>query len=94
MRNETQAKRLRITGRVQGVNFRAWTKAQAEELDLRGWVRNEPDGAVAAVIAGPGSAVATMLERLRSGPPAASVAGIAVEETDPSNVPDGFAIRR
>ena len=38
------AVRVRVRGRVQGVWFRAWTKAEAEARGLSGWVRNEPDG--------------------------------------------------
>ncbi len=38
--------RIKVTGRVQGVFFRASTKEKAEELGINGWVRNEPDGSV------------------------------------------------
>jgi acylphosphatase len=44
--------RLRITGRVQGVGYRAFVEMQAEMLDLEGWVRNRRDGSVEAVAAG------------------------------------------
>ncbi len=37
---------VRIRGRVQGVGFRYWTRDEAWELGLSGWVRNEPDGSV------------------------------------------------
>jgi acylphosphatase len=46
------AKRLVITGRVHGVGYRAWLVHKARELGLSGWVRNRPDGAVEALIAG------------------------------------------
>ncbi|WP_159588946.1 acylphosphatase [Chelativorans xinjiangense] len=92
MKDGLEARRVRITGRVQGVNFRAWTRAEAERLGLTGWVRNEPDGAVTALIVGRGSAVDTMLERLAKGPPAASVADVATEGADPGKAPDRFAI--
>lgn len=71
--------RVRILGRVQGVSFRAWTRHEAERLGLAGWVRNEFDGSVTALISGPEEAVTTMLERLREGPPAASVMRVATE---------------
>ena len=47
------AVRVRITGRVQGVYFRGWTRDEAARLGLDGWVRNEADGSVTALIAGP-----------------------------------------
>ena len=87
------AKRVRVTGRVQGVWFRGWTRERAEALGLRGWVRNEPDGSVAALIAGPEAAVARMLAELNQGPPAARVAGLEVEPTDPPEGP-GFRVLR
>ena len=66
----------RVTGRVQGVAFRMWTQGQAEALGLRGWVRNEPDGAVAALIIGEESRVRDLVRSLHKGPPAARVAQV------------------
>ncbi len=43
--------RLRITGKVQGIGYRAWVIDSAETLGLRGWVRNRLDGSVEALIA-------------------------------------------
>jgi len=84
----------RITGRVQGVWFRAWTAREAAELGLSGWVRNEYDGAVRALFVGPRDAVDTMLVRCHSGPPMARVD--AIETTPVTPVPDlaGFRQRR
>jgi acylphosphatase len=65
-----------IHGRVQGVGYRAWTEDTARELGLQGWVRNRRDGAVEAVFAGPGEAVAKMIEACRQGPYGAHVTGI------------------
>lgn len=67
------ARHVRITGRVQGVCFRAWTREQAQALGLKGWVRNCPDGRVEAHIEGKDTAVEQMIGRLRHGPPSASV---------------------
>ena len=91
--DEDMALRVRVSGRVQGVWFRAWTRARAEELGLRGWVRNEADGSVSALIAGPGAAVAEMLRDLHKGPDAALVASV---ETTAAEAPMevGFVIRR
>lgn len=66
----------RVTGRVQGVFFRAWTREQAEHLGLRGWVRNDPDGSVAALVIGQEEKVQDLLRALRRGPPAARVSRV------------------
>lgn len=94
MTDEAKAALVRITGRVQGVGFRAWTRGQAQSLGLTGWVRNEADGSVTALICGPGAAVTSMLERCRSGPPGASVANIETESTVLDDVPPGFRITK
>jgi acylphosphatase len=75
--------RVHITGRVQGVCFRAWTVEQAHALKLDGWVRNRRDGSVEAVFSGPPDAVGDMIRRCWQGPPAAVVENVSatVEET-------------
>jgi acylphosphatase len=75
-----QKKHVFVTGRVQGVWFRAWTEQQAKELALSGWVRNREDGRVEVVIAGLPPAISSMLKRLHQGPPAAKVQGVEVKE--------------
>lgn len=92
MKEGLKAKRVRITGRVQGVGFRVWVRAEAMRLGLSGWVRNEPDGTVAALIAGRAVDVETMLERLWQGPPASAVVEVAAEPADLKEAPDRFAI--
>jgi acylphosphatase len=79
MSHSQTATLVRIQGRVQGVGFRYWTRDEAWDLGLTGWVRNEPDGSVMAMIAGPETAVAIMLQRLRGGPPNAKVANLTAE---------------
>jgi acylphosphatase len=61
---------VRVTGRVQGVWYRGWTEDQARLRGLRGWVRNERDGSVLAVLVGPEETVDGMVEAMRTGPPA------------------------
>lgn len=61
--------RLVITGRVQGVGFRAFAASMAEARGVRGWVRNRRDGAVEAVLAGSNQAVAATVADLEAGPP-------------------------
>ena len=88
-----QAVRASITGRVQGVGFRAWTQAEARRLELSGWVRNERDGSVTALLVGRQDAVRAMLQRLHEGPPAARVAGVRVEDAEPGERPSGFLVK-
>ena len=86
-------KAFRVTGRVQGVGFRAWTRDRAVGLGLHGWVRNEAGGAVTGVMAGPAAAVAGMVEALHDGPRFARVDRVEMAEHmgDPGT---GFEIRR
>jgi len=65
--------RVIISGRVQGVGFRAWTVATASDFGLRGWVRNRGDGMVEAVFSGEEAHIAVMLEACRKGPTTARV---------------------
>ena len=69
-----------VKGRVQGVWYRATAKKRAQELNLRGWVKNLPDGRVEAVVAGLPQAVAEFCGWLWVGPPDASVNGVIVAE--------------
>ncbi|ASY73088.1 hypothetical protein N181_20700 [Sinorhizobium fredii USDA 205] len=94
MAGDRKAALVRITGKVQGVCFRVWTRDEAERLGLAGWVRNETDGSVTALIAGPDTAVATMLGRFWKGPPGASVADVAIEDASTVEAPAGFRITR
>ncbi|TPJ24549.1 MULTISPECIES: acylphosphatase [unclassified Mesorhizobium] len=80
MQGEHRAVRARISGMVQGVSYRVWTRAEAMRLGLTGWVRNERDGSVTALIAGGGAAVTAMIERLWQGPRGALVSNVEVEE--------------
>ena len=70
--------RVLVTGRVQGVWFRASTRETAIELGLRGWVRNLPSGQVEAVFEGPRESVEQALEWCSHGPPSARVDDRAV----------------
>ena len=72
--------RVRISGRVQGVWFRAWTKQKATALGLDGWVRNCIDGNVEALFAGQDEAVNAMIVQCRNGPTRACVSAISYEQ--------------
>jgi acylphosphatase len=65
-----------VHGRVQGVGFRFFVLRAARGLDLHGWVANESSGRVRCVAEGPRSALETLLDALREGPPGASVARV------------------
>jgi len=90
--DEQKALLVRIHGRVQGVSFRVWTRMEAEKLGLTGWVRNEDDGTVTALIAGPDAAVSAMLKQFWRGPPGASVFRVSSERVDVGEVPESFRI--
>lgn len=68
-----------VTGRVQRVGFRNYTRQIALELNLVGFVNNVSDGSVAGHVAGPSHSVKTFIDRLRSGPPLAKVDHIFTE---------------
>ena len=79
------AKSVRVTGLVQGVFFRAWTREQADALGVSGWVRNCPDGSVEAQLEGGEAAVEQLVALLRRGPPSAQVEEVAVEDEESTN---------
>lgn len=79
---------VRITGRVQGVWYRAWTVEQAEKRSLSGWVRNRRDGSVEAVFSGDDADIDSMLAACGQGPCMARVDNI---ESRPCDAPEpGF----
>lgn len=86
------AKRCVISGKVQNVWYRAWTVSEAEKLGLQGWVRNRADGSVEALFSGAADKVAAMIDLCHTGPRAARVSGVAVEEFT-GDVPQGFQQR-
>jgi len=76
--------RVRLSGRVQGVFFRASCAERADDLGLGGWIRNVPGGGVEAVFEGTESAVAQMVSWCREGPPLARVDRIDVVDEAPA----------
>lgn len=84
---------LQISGRVQGVFFRAWTAESARRLGLAGWVRNRFDGSVEAVFEGPAGKVDEMVERCRRGPDHARVDSILDDYGEPVEGLSGFEVR-
>ena len=90
------ARRCFVSGRVQGVFYRASTRQKALELGLCGYACNLPDGRVEVLAVGERRPVASLIEWLAHGPPAAHVASVEVVELDPESIDDlpaGFATR-
>jgi len=75
--------RVRVTGLVQGVYFRAETAERAAALGLGGWVRNAPDGAVEVVFEGSEERVVSLVAWCRRGPRGARVDDVTVEWEEP-----------
>ncbi|MCS5598811.1 MAG: acylphosphatase [Rhodospirillales bacterium] len=75
--------RVRVTGRVQGVCFRDWTRNQACRLQISGWVRNRRDGSVEALISGSPEKIQEMLNVFEVGPSAANVTSIRLKSCGP-----------
>ena len=75
-----------IRGRVQGVGYRVWTEAIAEERGVEGWVRNCRDGSVEALFAGPEEVVLAMIEDCRRGPRGARVDRVDQRPGQPEEV--------
>ena len=82
-----------VVGRVQGVGFRAFVLDVAHELELAGWVRNEPDGSVRCVAEGPRPLLEELEARLREGPWGARVERVVATWTAPFGEAPGFRIR-
>jgi acylphosphatase len=72
-----------VSGRVQGVSYRASTRTEARRLGLVGWVKNRSDGSVELEAEGSDDMVAALIQWCHQGPPAARVARVAVDELAP-----------
>ena len=81
-----------IDGRVQGVNFRAYTRDQARSAGVEGWVRNLDDGRVEAVFEGPEAAVRRVVSWCYSGPSHARVDRVELQWEPPTGQERGFNI--
>jgi len=84
---------VHVSGRVQGVGYRATTRRRAAEYGVDGWVRNLADGRVEAVFEGPRDAVESAVEWCHEGSRAARVDGVDVAWEAPTGL-DGFEVRR
>lgn len=88
-------KRIHIffSGRVQGVNYRAFVEANARRLGLAGWVRNRLDGRVEAVLEGEPAVINQMIDRCMKAPSPARVDAIDSEDSEPPAGLAGFKVR-
>jgi acylphosphatase len=86
------AARLVIRGQVQGVGYRYFAEARANNLGLRGWVRNLPDGNVEAEAEGPKNLIERWIEQLRQGPPFSHVDEITIDWHPAQSWHDTFSI--
>ncbi len=86
------ARRAIVSGRVQGVGFRAFAHRAAQAAGVRGWVRNLPDGTVETAVEGEVEAVSGYFEKLRRGPLVGRVADVDEAEL-PAQGFRGFEIR-
>ena len=81
--------RVIISGRFQGVWFRAWTRQEAIKRQLDGWVRNRRDGTVEALFSGPADQIDDMILACREEPPMALVDDIQIVDAEPGSVTTG-----
>lgn len=88
----TIRRRVVVSGRVQGVAFRAHAKSAAQKLGAKGWVRNCPDGSVESVIEGMPEIVYSLIAWFQKGSPFSRVDSIKVSEEKPSGEFNDFEI--
>lgn len=84
---------LKISGRVQGVFFRANTQKEAIRLGLKGWVRNTEDGGVETVAQGTREKLEAFIAWCRKGPPSAMVDNVQVGWEEAQETFSGFSVR-
>lgn len=82
-----------ISGRVQGVFFRDWTRRQAKKLGIFGWVKNLEDGRVEAVFEGEEEKVKKMIELAKRGPILAKVKNLEIEWQEYKSEFNNFEIK-
>ena len=87
--------KVTVTGLVQGVFFRAYTREHAERLGVSGWVRNLPDGSVQALLQHTDETVLReMLAAMENGPEASNVESVSYEPENTAEVHSGFVVRQ
>jgi acylphosphatase len=84
---------VRVTGKVQGVNYRASAAREARQRGLAGWVRNEADGSVLVDVEGPQEALDAFVRWCGVGPPGATVRAVHTAPAAPAGYKE-FVIQR
>ena len=84
---------FRVTGKVQGVWFRAYTRDKALLLNVTGWVKNNDDGSVSGEAIGTIDNIELLIENLKNGSPNSFVKDVDVKENPISQIVDGFEIK-
>ena len=79
---------VRVSGRVQGVFYRAFTQERARALGVKGFVRNIPSGGVEAVLEGERKSVGELLKVMKSGPTGAIILGMEFSELESKGYED------
>ena len=87
------ARRIVVSGRVQGVGFRFFTQSAAVREGLHGWVRNLPDGRVEISAEGDAEALDRFEHRVRHGPTGARVEDVEIVDVGATGSDSGFTIR-
>lgn len=87
-----RAVRVRVSGQVQGVGFRAFVWRQAAELGVTGWVRNLPDGDVETEAVGDEGTLRRFVDAVRAGPRRARIVEAREQWFEPEEAPPGFRI--
>ncbi len=86
-------KHIFISGRVQGVGFRHFTRKNAEALSVKGWVKNLPDGRVEAVFEGSDENVRKLIDKCRKGPVSSKVEQLNVNDFEGQESFTSFRVR-
>jgi acylphosphatase len=90
---ETEARRIVVSGRVQGVGFRWFVIEAARRLHLTGWARNLPNGSVEVVAQGTREALDSLARKVAVGPGLARVESVETSQAEPDPGLDGFHVR-
>jgi acylphosphatase len=86
-------KRCWVSGKVQGVFYRASTAERARALGISGYAKNLPDGRVEVLACGEEASLQQFIDWLWNGPPMAEVQSVDTEIVDATLIPEGFTSR-